>query len=55
MAWLRRLKRVAPTAPSQAVARKLGSALAAAADSRPFESSVIDIWGQTKAKWLARR
>jgi RimJ/RimL family protein N-acetyltransferase len=43
-------------APSQAVARKLGSRNRGRGTlPAPFESSVIDIWGQTKAEWLARR
>jgi RimJ/RimL family protein N-acetyltransferase len=43
-------------APSQAVARKLGSRNRGRGQlPTPFESSVIDIWGQSKAEWLSRR
>jgi len=43
-------------AASQAVARKLGSRNRGRSQlPPPFETNVIDIWGQTKAEWRARR
>jgi RimJ/RimL family protein N-acetyltransferase len=42
--------------PSQGVARKLGSRNRGRGQlPAPFTDSVIDVWGQTKAEWLARR
>ena len=42
-------------APSQAVARKLGSRNRGPGQlPAPFVDSVIDIWGQSKAEWLSR-
>jgi RimJ/RimL family protein N-acetyltransferase len=43
-------------APSQAVARKLGSLNRGRGQlPAPFADNVIDVWGQTKQEWLARR
>jgi RimJ/RimL family protein N-acetyltransferase len=41
---------------SQAVARRLGSTiLRQARMPAPFQDSVLDVWGQTREQWLARR
>jgi RimJ/RimL family protein N-acetyltransferase len=41
---------------SQAVARKLGSTNRGRGKlPAPYESAIVDIWGQTKDQWLARR
>ena len=41
---------------SQAVARKLGSHNRGRGQlPAPYQALVIDVWGQTKAEWLARR
>jgi RimJ/RimL family protein N-acetyltransferase len=41
---------------SQGVARKLGSRNRGRGQlPAPYESTAIDIWGQTKGEWLARR
>jgi RimJ/RimL family protein N-acetyltransferase len=43
-------------AASQTVARKLGSRnLGPGRLPAPYENLVIDVWGQTKSEWLARR
>lgn len=43
-------------AASQSVARRLGSAiLRRALLPAPFETHEVDVWGQTRADWLARR
>ena len=43
-------------APSQAVARRLGSAnLRPGALPPPYDDGRIDIWGQTREQWRARR
>lgn len=42
--------------PSQALARRLGSTNKGAGKlPAPFEDHPIEIWGQTRAQWLARR
>lgn len=41
---------------SQGVARKLGSRNRGRGElPAPYSDNVIDVWGQTKAEWLARR
>jgi RimJ/RimL family protein N-acetyltransferase len=41
---------------SQAVARKLGSRNRGRGRlPEPYHEVVLDVWGQTKAEWLARR
>jgi RimJ/RimL family protein N-acetyltransferase len=41
---------------SQAVARRLGSTLMGPSKMPPpYEDSVVESWGQTRAQWLARR
>jgi RimJ/RimL family protein N-acetyltransferase len=43
-------------APSQAVARRLGSAnLGVGALPAPFEAMPVDLWGQSRTAWRARR
>lgn len=43
-------------APSQAVARRLGSTLRGPGRlPPPFEAAPIEIWGQTRAEWRGRR
>lgn len=42
--------------PSQAVARRLGSAKRGPGKlPAPYENDPIEIWGQTREQWLARR
>jgi RimJ/RimL family protein N-acetyltransferase len=42
--------------PSQGVARKLGSRNRGRGQlPAPFTDNVVDVWGQTKAEWRARR
>ena len=42
--------------PSQAVARRLGSRnLGVGAMPAPFEAMPIDLWGQSRSEWRARR
>jgi RimJ/RimL family protein N-acetyltransferase len=46
----------ARNAPSQAVARKLGSRILRQARlPAPYDDPPIDVWGQTRAEWRARR
>jgi len=41
---------------AQAVARRRGSTiLRQARMPAPFQHSVLDVWGQTREQWLARR
>jgi RimJ/RimL family protein N-acetyltransferase len=48
--------RDARNAPSQAVARKLGSRILRQARlPAPYDDPPIDVWGQTRAEWRARR
>jgi RimJ/RimL family protein N-acetyltransferase len=43
-------------APSQAVAQRLGShKLRSANLPAPFESVTVDVWGQSREEWFARR
>jgi RimJ/RimL family protein N-acetyltransferase len=43
-------------APSQAVARKLGSRNRGRGQlPPPYTDSVVDVWGQSKVEWIARR
>jgi RimJ/RimL family protein N-acetyltransferase len=43
-------------APSQAVARRLGSRILRQAHlPPPFEGAPVDVWGQTREEWRARR
>jgi RimJ/RimL family protein N-acetyltransferase len=45
----------ADNAPSQAVARKLGSAIRAQGRlPAPYEHEVVDIWAQTRDEWKSR-
>lgn len=45
----------AQNAPSQAVARRLGSTLLRQAMLPPPISHEVDVWGQTREQWRARR
>ncbi len=43
-------------APSQAVARRLGSSnLGTGSLPAPYDTAPIDIWGQSREAWRARR
>jgi RimJ/RimL family protein N-acetyltransferase len=43
-------------APSQAVARRLGSVILRQAElPPPFAASPVDVWGQTRTEWRARK
>jgi RimJ/RimL family protein N-acetyltransferase len=56
LGWTEIIHSIAPdNLPSQQVARKLGSRnLGPGKLPAPFESDVVDIWGQTRAEWRAR-
>lgn len=56
LGWTEIIHSIAPdNLPSQQVARKLGSRnLGPGTLPPPFESDVVDIWGQTRAEWHAR-
>ena len=56
LGWTEIIHSIAPdNLPSQQVARKLGSRnLGPGKLPPPFESDVVDIWGQTRAEWRAR-
>jgi RimJ/RimL family protein N-acetyltransferase len=55
--WREVIHCIAPdNLPSQAVARRLGSRpLRTTNLPAPFESMVVDVWGQSREEWLARR
>jgi RimJ/RimL family protein N-acetyltransferase len=55
--WSEVIHCIAPdNMPSQAVARRLGSRpLRTTNLPAPFESMVVDIWGQSREEWLAQR
>ena len=57
LGWTNVIHSIAPdNIASQAVARRLGSSnLGRGALPPPFESSVIDIWGQSREEWRHRR
>lgn len=57
LGWTKMIHCIAPAnTPSQAVARKLGSTLLGPGRlPPPREEAVIDLWGQTREQWLARR
>ena len=56
LGWTEIIHSIAPdNLPSQQVARKLGSRNRGPGKlPPPFESDVVDIWGQTRAEWRAR-
>ena len=56
LGWTEIIHSIAPdNLPSQQVARKLGSRNRGRGKlPPPFESDVVDIWGQTRAEWHAR-
>jgi RimJ/RimL family protein N-acetyltransferase len=42
--------------PSQALARRLGSRILRQANlPPPYETVVVDVWGQSREEWFARR
>lgn len=46
----------ADNAASQAVARKLGATVLRRIDhAPPFDELIVDVWGQTREQWRARR
>jgi RimJ/RimL family protein N-acetyltransferase len=57
LGWDQVIHSIAPAnLASQLVARKLGSSNRGPGRlPAPFEDSRVDIWGQTRAQWLARR
>jgi RimJ/RimL family protein N-acetyltransferase len=57
LGWTEVIHVIAPeNFASQGVARKLGSRNRGRCQlPAPFTDSVVDVWGQTKAEWLARR
>jgi RimJ/RimL family protein N-acetyltransferase len=57
LGWNEAIHSIAPdNVASQVVARKLGASNRGPGRlPAPFESSRVDIWGQTRAEWLARR
>ncbi|HEY1723876.1 MAG TPA: GNAT family N-acetyltransferase [Steroidobacteraceae bacterium] len=57
LGWNEAIHSIAPdNIASQVVARKLGSSNRGPGRlPAPFESTRVDIWGQTRAEWLARR
>lgn len=57
LGWTRIIHCIAPdNTPSQAVARRLGSVLQGPGKlPAPHDQDPIDIWGQSREEWLARR
>jgi len=57
LGWTEMIHSIAPeNVASQAVAMKLGSTnRGRGALPAPYENSIIDIWGQTREQWRARR
>lgn len=57
LGWAEVIHTIAPdNTASQAVARKLGSTLRGPGRlPPPFEETTIEIWGQTREQWFARR
>ncbi|RAK59279.1 N-acetyltransferase [Phenylobacterium hankyongense] len=57
LGWTEAIHTIEPAnAASQAVARRLGSSiLRQARMPAPFEAMEVDVWGQTREQWLARR
>lgn len=57
LGWREAIHTIEPeNAASQAVARKLGSSiLRQTAMPAPFENIKVDVWGQSREQWLARR
>ena len=57
LGWTEAVHTIEPAnTASQAVARRLGSTiLRQARMPAPFQDSVLDVWGQTREQWLARR
>jgi RimJ/RimL family protein N-acetyltransferase len=57
LGWTEAIHTIEPAnAASQAVARRLGSSiLRQSRMPAPFEEMRVDVWGQTREQWLARR
>ncbi|MDB5468044.1 MAG: acetyltransferase [Phenylobacterium sp.] len=57
LGWTEAIHTIEPAnAASQAVARRLGSSiLRQSRMPAPFEEMQVDVWGQTREQWLARR
>ena len=57
LGWTEVIHTIAPdNTASQAVARKLGSTLRGPGRlPPPFEQATVEIWGQTREQWFARR
>ena len=56
LGWTDVVHCIAPeNAPSQAVARRLGSTVLRQAMLPPPVSKPTEVWGQTRAQWRARR
>jgi RimJ/RimL family protein N-acetyltransferase len=57
LGWNEVIHCIAPdNGPSQAVARRLGSrTLRSTYLPAPFETMAVDVWGQSRDEWLARR
>lgn len=55
--WREVIHCIAPeNLPSQGVAKKLGSSVLRTANlPAPYASVVVDVWGQSREEWLARR
>jgi RimJ/RimL family protein N-acetyltransferase len=57
LGWSEVIHCIAPdNTPSQAVARRLGSRILRTTNlPAPFETYTVDVWGQTREEWRARR
>lgn len=57
LGWTEVIHSISPeNAPSQALARRLGSRLLRQSSlPEPYADHIVDVWGQTREEWLARR